>query len=57
MSKREQLDGMMGMIEDVWAYFDKIYDAMSVEDWSCSHGPDWKISDLPYHLAVCRRTT
>src|SRR5262245_66583422 len=52
MSGRDQVEGIVGQLEELWAHFDTLYDAVEAAgDWRHRHGPDWTFADLPYHMA------
>ncbi len=38
-------------LEGLWQKMDSILDSLSDEDWNKKFGPDWTVSDLPYHLS------
>jgi hypothetical protein len=52
MPGREQVEGIMGQLEELWGHFDTLYAAIEAAgDWGHKHGPDWTFADLPYHMA------
>jgi len=47
----EQVQGMMGLIENLWGCFDEAFAAVERGNvWQTKHGGDWTLADVPYHM-------
>lgn len=59
MSRTSQLNNdakqILSELEDLWKKFDKIYSALSEEDWNKKYGKEWIFADQPFHLAFFDR--
>ncbi len=47
----EQVQGMLGLIENLWGGLDALFAGLEAEgSWNSKHGDDWTFADVPYHL-------
>ena len=52
----EQVQGMAGLIENLWSCFDELFASIdSGGAWGQKHGDDWTYADVPYHMAYFDR--
>lgn len=42
-------------LENTWGCIDEMLGSFGPNDWARKHGPDWVMSDLPYHLSYFDR--
>ncbi len=49
------LRALLGELDDLWRGLDEVWATLTPGDWSCRHGSDWRVDDLPYHLACFDR--
>jgi hypothetical protein len=46
---------LLGPLELIWADFDDLLADFDEADWARVHGPDWRLEDIPFHLAYFDR--
>src|SRR5688572_1308950 len=47
----QQTAAMLNQIEDIWRCLDELFAHIEATGkWDLVHGPDWHLSDVPYHL-------
>ena len=42
-------------LEQTWAVWDRLLDAVPADRWTKKYGPDWTYQDVPYHVAYFDR--
>lgn len=54
-AQRTEVARLAAELDDMWAFIDRLLDAVPVGRWTEQYGKDWTFQDVPWHLAYFDR--